>query len=257
MSRERAAAWSLAVVATPDAAMLDTRVSLSAREMTVGREPGPGPVIAVRDPEMSKRHLRLLVSEEGALSVVDLHSTNGTFVGGRRCPPVEAVPAGGAPVRAGATVLVPASSGPGAFDPAAPPVERHPELAPAMARRLLATRPDAGPLTAEAVEALVLHPWEGGADELVRVIASVAENLRPLEAVDATHLRQVGLRVVSERAGRRDTPASRTPDEAAVRALLAEQDGSVRACSAALGVARKQLYRWLKRYDIDPEEYRR
>ena len=256
MSRQRATAWALAVVATPDASMLDARISLGAPESTVGRDPGPSPAVALHDPEMSKRHFRVLVSQEGSLSVVDLHSTNGTFVGGERCPAATAVEVGAAPIRAGATVLLPVGADPGDFDPAEPPLESHPELAPALARRMLATRPDAGPLGTEAAEALVLHPWRGGADELAGIMGRAAESLRPLEALDATHLRKAGLGAGLEIPVKTRTSKPGTPDEARLRALFAEHRGSVRACSAALGVARKQVYRWLQRYGIDPEEYR-
>jgi hypothetical protein len=261
MSRERTAAWSLAVVATPDSALLDGLIPLASPETTVGRDPGPGPALAVSDLQMSKRHLRLLAAPLGAPEVVDLHSTNGTFVAGEACPIGEPVEAAGVPIRAGATVLVPVREAPAPFDTAEPPIANHPELAPAFARRLLASRPDAGPLTAEAAEALVLQSWPGGAGDLAAIVGRVAALLRPLEAVDQSHLKEAGLELCSEPASASKAAgagASRgAPTEAEIRSLMASNEGSVRACSASLGVARKQVYRWLKRYGIDPEEYRK
>jgi len=47
-----------------------------------------------------------------------------------------------------------------------------------------------------------------------------------------------------------------TPDENALRSLLAKHRGNIAAVGRELGKERMQVHRWLKRYDIDVEPYR-
>ncbi len=49
---------------------------------------------------------------------------------------------------------------------------------------------------------------------------------------------------------------SEAPTEQALRALLAQENGNIAAVGRALGKQRMQVHRWLKRYGIDPNEYR-
>ena len=53
--------------------------------VVVGRNPARAGVV-LDHPEASREHFRLAVTSE-ALSIVDLHSTNGTFVNGKEIPP--------------------------------------------------------------------------------------------------------------------------------------------------------------------------
>ena len=51
-----------------------------------------------------------------------------------------------------------------------------------------------------------------------------------------------------------------TPDErlrAQLEELLALHGGNVAEVARALGKARMQVHRWMKRFDIDPERFRR
>ncbi|HEY3494927.1 MAG TPA: sigma 54-interacting transcriptional regulator [Polyangiaceae bacterium] len=47
------------------------------------------------------------------------------------------------------------------------------------------------------------------------------------------------------------------PDEAELRALLTQHGGNVAAVGRELGKARMQIHRWMKRYSIEVEDYRR
>ena len=47
------------------------------------------------------------------------------------------------------------------------------------------------------------------------------------------------------------------PSEQALRALLARHGGNIAAAGREIGKARMQIHRWMKRYAIEPEEYRR
>jgi transcriptional regulator of acetoin/glycerol metabolism len=44
---------------------------------------------------------------------------------------------------------------------------------------------------------------------------------------------------------------------AQLEALLREHAGNVAEVARAMGKARMQIHRWLKRFDIDPDRYRR
>ena len=50
--------------------------------------------------------------------------------------------------------------------------------------------------------------------------------------------------------------AGAPPSEAQLRSLLQQHDGNVAAVGRELGKARMQIHRWLKRYDISPEDFR-
>ena len=51
-------------------------------------------------------------------------------------------------------------------------------------------------------------------------------------------------------------PRAPRPDGPALRALLAGLGGNVRELSEQLGVSRNTLYKWFRRHDIDPADYR-
>lgn len=61
--------------------------ALGAREFTVGR--GDDVELRLRDAGVSRRHAKFIVARDGAVTVIDLDSTNGTFVNDARvelCP---------------------------------------------------------------------------------------------------------------------------------------------------------------------------
>lgn len=91
--------WQLHVVAGPQAG---TVLALPLGKHTIGR----GAAVEFADDLMSWEHARLVVDAQGA-SVIDLGSTNGTFVDGARCEPEVVMPVKlGAVLRMGETLLV-------------------------------------------------------------------------------------------------------------------------------------------------------
>ncbi len=53
-----------------------------------------------------------------------------------------------------------------------------------------------------------------------------------------------------------EQPRVGVPTEAALRALLQRHRGNIAAVGRELGKERMQIHRWLKRYAIDPDDYR-
>ena len=68
---------ALVVVHSPDEALKGTRVTVGDEDVTFGREEGN--TIVVPSDQASRRHARIFVSG-GAHVLVDLDSTNGTFL---------------------------------------------------------------------------------------------------------------------------------------------------------------------------------
>lgn len=81
--------WLLAGRSDPESAAFE--VALTGSEFSVGRHPEND--LCLRNPTVSGRHARFVVAETEA-TVVDLQSTNGTFVNGRRVRGTVALRAG-------------------------------------------------------------------------------------------------------------------------------------------------------------------
>lgn len=120
-----------------------SRHDLEAEQVTIGRSAGNDFIIA--DPEVSRRHARIVRREDG-FAVEDIGSTNGTFVNGQRISHLTLLQDGdtidlGDTVRlrflwAGATavspaVQQPAENRPRPDSPARPPAANPPVYAPA------------------------------------------------------------------------------------------------------------------------------
>jgi sigma-54 dependent transcriptional regulator, acetoin dehydrogenase operon transcriptional activator AcoR len=123
-------------------------------------------------------------------------------------------------------------------------------------RRIAPDRADKVVLEADAARALFRHAWP--------------LNIRELEKALGTALLAAGERAIQLDhlpASVRDAPRPKQPappkgdepaDEELERELLEhlrEQSGNVSAVAKAMGKDRKQIHRWLKRFDIDPATY--
>ena len=117
------------------------------------------------------------------------------------------------------------------------------------------------PLTADLAEALVAHAWPLN----VREVQRIAEHLRTLGGdagpwgleLVADRL-QLGMGAGGEEEEGEGRPRARlTPDAATLRALLEEHHGVVAEVARAVGRSPRQVYRWLGRAGIDPEDHRR
>ncbi len=73
----------LTVVDSPDPEARGRRVAIG-DGVVIGRKPGAGVTLAIRDPAISRAHARLVAEADGAVTLEDLGSHNGTRVGGAR-----------------------------------------------------------------------------------------------------------------------------------------------------------------------------
>ncbi len=115
------------------------------------------------------------------------------------------------------------------------------------------------PLTADAVEALLVHDWPFNVREL-RTIARRLEVMRaPGEAVTADDLGPLADALRDRRTATPpvdvDAPAPELTRER-IDAALRELRGNVTRAARHLGCGRKTLYRRLTEFGIDPEAYR-
>jgi DNA-binding NtrC family response regulator len=115
---------------------------------------------------------------------------------------------------------------------------------------------DVPPLTADLVEALLLHPWPYNVRELFKIGVELRVRGRTASELD------IGL--VAERLTRPAAePAASGPEEPPVPtrdelvALLRTHDGRIADVARAVGRSRKQVYRWIDSHGIDVEGFRR
>ena len=104
----------------------------------------------------------------------------------------------------------------------------------------------------DAARALLRHPWPLNIRELEKCLSSAAVLSRD---------QRVELEDLPECLG--TPPAARPPDEQDLKRreelveLLREHDGNVTSVARAMGKARTQIQRWLRRYAIDPLSFHR
>ncbi len=124
--------------------------------------------------------------------------------------------------------------------------------------------------SASFVEAMVLHDWSMNVRELRSVMQRLALDLpapRPGDGVielDADSLRgELAAMAPTHRdptptaPSRPSPPRTRAPPTRAVlEDLLTAAGGNVAEVARHLGVARRQVYRWLQRHELDAESYR-
>jgi DNA-binding NtrC family response regulator len=139
-----------------------------------------------------------------------------------------------------------------------PPLRERPEDIPlliaSLLRKLAPERPDVK-LSPEAAQALLEHPWPLNVRELEQALAGGLA-LSPSGLIECEHLP----RALREAAAEPPAPEL-TPDEEKHRdelqALLQEHRGNLSAVARVLGKGRTQIVRWVSRYGIDAEAYRR
>jgi transcriptional regulator with GAF, ATPase, and Fis domain len=117
----------------------------------------------------------------------------------------------------------------------------------------------------EVVRAMLTHPWPGNIRELERrvTLAVVLAKGGPIELEhlfgDGNEARQHETARPPSSAGTDATPVPLEPRDAerrdALIALLKEHHGNVTAVARAMGRARVQIQRWIKRYGLDRRSY--
>jgi transcriptional regulator with GAF, ATPase, and Fis domain len=113
--------------------------------------------------------------------------------------------------------------------------------------------------TAEAALALLRYDWPRNVRELEQVLGS-ATALAGDAAVEVGHLPRM-LQTPSAAPASRPSREQLSPADLArhdeLRAALQKHQGNIAAVGRELGVARMQVHRWLERFGIDIDEYRR
>jgi DNA-binding NtrC family response regulator len=130
------------------------------------------------------------------------------------------------------------------------------DLAAAFLARATSTKPPR--LTPAAARLLLTHAWPGNVRELEQAL-SAAVVLARGEPIGVEHLPK------TMREGRSPARATAAPSlspaqeahRAELETLLREHDGNVAAVARVLGKGRMQVHRWMTRYKIDPEAFRR
>ena len=137
---------------------------------------------------------------------------------------------------------------------ALPPLaERREDIGLLIGRFLRAFDASTYTLTPAAYRALMVYDWPRNIRELERTIqtaVAVCESGR----IELTHLPE------DIRAGKLPTPRPGMQDDDRRRELtrlLSAHRGNVSAVARSMGYSRMQVHRWLKQYDIKPEDYRK
>ncbi len=112
------------------------------------------------------------------------------------------------------------------------------------------------PVTPEAMLALLQHEWPGNVRELEQTLRT-ARILAGERAIELSHLPPAfGPGAAEPEDPRLDDPAERARRDELVR-LLQIHRGNISAVARAMGKARMQIQRWMKRYALTSEQYRK
>jgi transcriptional regulator of acetoin/glycerol metabolism len=135
-------------------------------------------------------------------------------------------------------------------------------LVAALIRRTRGDQAEQVSFRPEAARALLVHDWPMNIRELEKALGTAVVLARGAP-VDLEHLPEAVQRSLREGPKLDEAEDARplTSDETRHReelvALLEEHGGNVSAVARKLGKARMQIQRWIKRYRIDPESFRR
>jgi DNA-binding NtrC family response regulator len=148
----------------------------------------------------------------------------------------------------------------GAVEIRLPPLRERREDIPLLAEHLLRRAGRSAALTADALEALLLHDWPHNVRELETVVRGAA--LAASAEIGLDHLPQ-RLRDNLHRLRDAGKPAPRSPNAPSAESrqafidALAATAGNLRRVSRELGISRGHVYRLLRRWGIDPAAFRR
>jgi len=125
----------------------------------------------------------------------------------------------------------------------------------------VAAEPDKITLAPDVARALFLYSWPLNIRELRQCLARASTLAGDERVIERAHLPPA----VANAPGIRTTappPAGGDADDgsrvaAQIEALLAEHEGNVAEVARAMGKARMQVHRWMKRFSIDPGRFRK
>jgi transcriptional regulator with PAS, ATPase and Fis domain len=142
------------------------------------------------------------------------------------------------------------------FELELPPLRARREDLGLLVRALLLRHGARSGLSALAARALFAHDWPGNVRELEQVLGS-ALALAGGGVIDVPHLPAA----LVEAPARLTGGVSRSPAAAAQRdelvRLLQAHGGNIAAVCREIGKGRQQIHRWLKRFELDPDAFRR
>lgn len=142
-----------------------------------------------------------------------------------------------------------------------PPLRRRREdlglLIATILRRRAPERASGTTFTLKAARALLSHEWPGNIRQLEKCLET-ALVLACSKPIDLKHLANI-VRRVPEPEGSEGVPhpSLKTEHREELAELLSRHQGNVAEVARALGKARFQIRRWLKRYQLDPKTFRR
>lgn len=114
------------------------------------------------------------------------------------------------------------------------------------------------PLSPEVGLAFLRYDWPKNIRELSHCLARASALAKGESRVELSHLPAVVRAAVGAAAPAQTAGASAAvPLQVQLEQLLARHDGDVAQVARSLGKARMQVYRWLSRFGIDPDRYRK
>ena len=140
--------------------------------------------------------------------------------------------------------------------------ERREDLGLLLASLLRRAGPErAVQLSADAARAIALYPWPRNVRELQQALASATVLSSPGHVIELAHL-PAGVAAMATPRGAPPTIASAEADaDAELRreliSCLTVHAGNVAEVARAMGKARMQIHRWVKRFGIDVDSFRR
>ncbi len=120
-------------------------------------------------------------------------------------------------------------------------------------------------LSPNAAEALLIHPWRFNVRELEQTMKAVAVRAAGAVKIDIEHLPPELCGPLQARASRQSRPQlplaaqidpQGTPTEDELRRVFEHYQGNIAQVAAFFSRDRRQVYRWAKRYGIEPETFR-
>ncbi len=106
--------------------------------------------------------------------------------------------------------------------------------------------------SADFAEALLLHDWPANVRELQRIVRRAA---RLADTAGTFELTQLPVEL-QERILERDRDGSDSPGREQIEDVLRRTRGNIVQAAAELGRDRAQVYRWLRRFGIEPDSFR-
>jgi transcriptional regulator with PAS, ATPase and Fis domain len=123
-------------------------------------------------------------------------------------------------------------------------------------------------LLPELAEALLIHAWPMNIRELRKLAGRLTTLSSPDLPLEVTQLPEAMRQFLIDRDASWNQPTpdllsegdpaevSSGPDRSVLEASLRSNKGNVRRVAAELGCHRTQLYRWLRRWNLNPDAYR-